>query len=75
MNAAKLDTSFRLGKRGDDVYAALMEAHQGLTDEAGARLNARLVLLLANQIGDADIVLEAIARAREGKARSLEPDS
>lgn len=75
MSDARLDTSFRLGKRGDDVYAALMAAHRGLSDEASARLNARLVLLLANQIGDADVVLEAIARAREGKARSLGPAS
>jgi hypothetical protein len=63
---AGLDTSFRLGKRGDDVYAALIEAHRGLSDEASQRLNARLVLLLANQVGDADVVLEAIRRARTG---------
>ena len=67
MTADRLDTSFHLGKRGDDVYAALMAAHQGLSDEASARLNARLVLLLANQIGDADVVLAAIARARAGR--------
>ena len=69
MIEAKLDTSFRLGRRGDDIYAALMAAHHGLTDEQSARLNARLVLMLANQIGDADVVLAAIARAREGLAR------
>jgi hypothetical protein len=62
--AAGLDTSFRLGTRGDDVYAALIAAHDGLTDDASARLNARLVLLLANQIGDAQVVIEAIERAR-----------
>ncbi|MGP1355724.1 DUF2783 domain-containing protein [Roseicyclus sp.] len=50
--------------RGDDVYDALLEAHEGL-DEAGSRaLNARLVLLLANRIGDADEVREIIATAR-----------
>jgi hypothetical protein len=55
----------RLGGRGDDIYAALMAAHQGLTVEASAALNARLVLLLANAVGDAPLVLAAIARARE----------
>jgi hypothetical protein len=63
---AGLDTSFRLGDRGDDVYAALVEAHRGLTQEESARLNARLVLMLANQLGDAAVVLEAIERARAG---------
>lgn len=66
MSETKLDTSFRLGKRGDDVYAALIEAHRGLSDEASARLNARLVLLLANHIGDADAVIAAIAKSRKG---------
>lgn len=64
MSKAKLDTSYRLGQQGDDVYAALIEAHSGLSDEASARLNARLVLLLANQIGDGGIIIEAILRAR-----------
>ncbi|MGD9806324.1 MAG: DUF2783 domain-containing protein [Hyphomicrobiaceae bacterium] len=61
-----LDTSFRLGKHGDDVYAALIEAHRGLTPDESNRLNARLVLLLANHIGDASVVLDAILRARTG---------
>jgi len=61
-----LDTSARLGTRADDVYAALIEAHRGLSHEESARLNARLVLMLANHIGDAAVVLDAIARARAG---------
>lgn len=64
MSEPGIDTTFRLGARADDVYAALIEAHRGLSDEASARLNARLVLILANQIGDAGIVLAVIARAR-----------
>jgi len=70
-----LDTAFRLGTRGDDVYAALIEAHRGLSHDESNRLNARLVLMLANHIGDASIVLEAIARAREGvtQTRSDKP--
>lgn len=42
----------RLGAAGDDFYAALMAAHEGLGPEESARLNARLVLLLANRVGD-----------------------
>lgn len=48
----------------DGVYAALIEAHQGLSLEQSAALNARLVLLLANHIGDGAVVREALARAR-----------
>lgn len=57
--------SDRLGTAGDVFYAALLEAHQGLTEEESARLNARLVLILANQIGDVEILLAAIKKARE----------
>ena len=63
MSEHRLDASFRLGARGDDVYAALIEAHRGLSDEESNRLNARLVLILANQVGNAAVVIEAIERA------------
>jgi hypothetical protein len=72
MSETSLDTSFRLGKWGDDVYAALIEAHRGLSDEESQRLNARLVLLLANQVGNAEAVLEAIAKARAGISEGSE---
>jgi hypothetical protein len=49
----------------DDFYQALIDAHAGLTDEQSAALNARLVLLLANQIGDLNTLRQAIAAARE----------
>ncbi len=65
-----LASEFRLGSRGDDVYAELIAAHDGLTDAESARLNVRLVLLLANQVGDAEAVLAAIAEARRGIAAS-----
>jgi len=52
--------------RPDDFYAALMEAHRGLTSEQSGRVNARLILLLANQIGDHDVLRAALAKAREG---------
>ena len=48
----------------DDFYQALIEAHAGLTDEQSAALNARLVLLLANQIGDLNTLRQAILAAR-----------
>ena len=49
----------------DDFYQALIDAHVGLTDEQSAALNARLVLLLANQVGDLATLQQAIAVARE----------
>ena len=55
----------------DDFYQALIDAHSGLTDEQSAALNARLVSLLANQIGDLATLLQAIAAART----SIKPSS
>lgn len=55
----------RLGAAGDDFYAALMAAHDGLNFEESAKLNARLVLLLANQVGDLETLKSAIEAARE----------
>lgn len=48
----------------DDVYEMLVEAHRDLGPEQSRLLNARLVLLLANHIGDAAVIGEAIAAAR-----------
>ena len=59
-----LDTSARLAAP-DDFYQALIDLHRGLTDEQSELLNARLILLLANQIGDMDLLREAMAAARE----------
>lgn len=53
----------RLGAAGDDFYAALMGAHEGLSFEESARLNARLVLLLANQVDDPYTLKKALAAA------------
>jgi hypothetical protein len=49
----------------DGLYAAILDAHADLSDLESAALNARLVLLLANHIGNADVVLEALATARK----------
>jgi hypothetical protein len=50
----------RLGAGGDEFYAALMAAHDGLSFEESAALNARLVLILANQIADIEALKAAI---------------
>ena len=50
---------------GDDFYEALIETHVGLTDEQSQKVNARLVLLLANHIGDLRVLREALAAARK----------
>ena len=51
--------------RPDDFYQALIDAHIGLTEAQSAALNARLILLLANQVGDVDTLRAAIAAARD----------
>ncbi|MBF6616451.1 DUF2783 domain-containing protein [Pollutimonas thiosulfatoxidans] len=48
----------------DDFYEQLIDAHRDLTTEQSHALNAALVLLLANHIGDLDIVGEALNHAR-----------
>ena len=55
----------------DDSYERLLEAHRGLDDAQSVKLNAKLVLLLANHIGDAAVLAQAIAAARAdlGEAR------
>jgi len=50
--------------RPDDFYQALIEAHAGLSETQSAALNARLILLLANQVGDLETLKEAIAAAQ-----------
>jgi len=50
----------------DGFYEALMEAHRGLDPAASRRLDARLVLLLANHIGEAEVLRQAIILARGG---------
>lgn len=55
---------FRDFSPGDDFYEALIEAHRDLSDEQSERVNARLILLLANHIGDTAVIKEALALAR-----------
>ena len=44
----------------------LIAAHEGLDDETSQRLNARLVLMLSNHIGDLLVLREAFTAARQG---------
>lgn len=48
----------------DEFYAELIQSHDGLSDDESAALNARLILLLANHIGDRSVLSEAIVAAR-----------
>ncbi len=49
----------------DDFYDELIALHRGLTDEQSGLVNAKLVLLLANHIGDAAVLRAAMAAALE----------
>ena len=49
--------------RPDEFYEALIEAHRGLSDTDSMALNCRLILVLANQVGRTDLLLQAIAAA------------
>ena len=48
----------------DAFYEQLLDAHEGLTPEQSQLLNARLILLLANQVGDAEVLKACIEAAR-----------
>jgi hypothetical protein len=53
----------------DALYTALIDAHADLTDAESQALNARLVLLLANHIGELAVLREAIETARRSIGR------
>lgn len=57
-----LDTNPNIA-RPDDLYQLLINAHAGLSDGDSMKLNAKLVLILANHIGDPAIIEQAIALA------------
>lgn len=54
----------RLDPHHDDFYNALMDAHAGLPEAESHALNARLVLLMANRIGDVGVLREILTAAR-----------
>ncbi len=61
MNAQQMG----FGTRGDEFYEALMAAHDGLDEAQSHALNARLVLLLANWIGDVDALKRLLKAATD----------
>lgn len=50
----------------DDFYAALLASHEGLAQEETQAFNARLILILANQIGDQNVLEQALEAAHVG---------
>ena len=54
--------------RPDDAFRMVVEAHRGLSDEQSADLDAALVLVLANHVGDLDVLREAIELAKRRMA-------
>ena len=48
----------------DDFYALLLEAHEGLDKAESDAFNARLILILANHIGDREVLAQALEAAK-----------
>jgi Protein of unknown function (DUF2783) len=48
----------------DEIYAKLISAHEGLSEQESNAMNARLVLLLINHIGDSKVIAAALLAAR-----------
>lgn len=57
--------------RPDDFYEALIDMHRDLDDAKSQAVNARLILLLANHIGDFDTLREAMQLARDAAAEPV----
>ncbi|MBK7474191.1 MAG: DUF2783 domain-containing protein [Betaproteobacteria bacterium] len=62
MGSLKLEPNIA---RPDDFYDALIALHRGLTPEQSAKVNAKLVLLLANHVGNMEVLKQALDAARE----------
>ena len=48
----------------DDFYEALIESHRDLSTAQSHALNAKLVLLLANHVGQQSVLVQALSAAR-----------
>ena len=62
-----LDTTLRLADP-DAFYEALIDMHRDLGNDESQLVNAKLILLLSNQIGDMNVLREAMSLARSGVA-------
>ena len=58
--------------RVDDIYEQLLAMHDGLDEAQSLKVSARLILVLANHIGDSRVVLSAIALARSSPAARVD---
>ncbi len=56
---------FRDFSPGDDFYQLLIDTHRDLSEAQSAMLNAKLILILSNHIGDISVLREAMQIARE----------
>ncbi len=65
---------FRDFSPGDDFYQILIDTHRDLSDEQSAQVNAKLILILSNHIGDLAVLREAMVLARSGAAAASSPD-
>lgn len=65
----KLNTETNLSAP-DDFYSDLLDLHEGLDKSESDAINARLILILANHIGDADVLAEALELAKSAGANS-----
>ncbi len=59
-----LNIEFKLGPESDALFNDLMKAHEGLDREQSEQLNAGLILILMNHIGEPEVIRAAISRAR-----------
>ena len=69
----KLETATNRYPDPDQAYRMLVDAHHGLTEAESAALNARLVLVLANQIGDLDVLRQALDLALASSRAATKP--
>jgi hypothetical protein len=72
MTMAKLNTKPNIAAP-DDFYADLLAVHEGLTKAESDALNARLVLILANHVGDRETLAEALESRQGAKIEEERP--
>ncbi|MDQ6917540.1 MAG: DUF2783 domain-containing protein [Pseudomonadota bacterium] len=65
--AAVLNTQPNISA-ADDFYQELVDMHRDLSEEQSALVNAKLILLLANHVGDLEVLRVAMRAAREDVA-------
>ena len=63
MSAGKLKTDNQFTDP-DTAFRLIVEAHRGVSDASSAAINAKLVLILSNHIGDVDVLKEALLLAK-----------